>query len=56
MKKGFDLLILFFSVVGLIGGICYLLYIKEYWMAAFVALLGYDAWPKLKQLWKELND
>ena len=55
MKKCFDLLILFFSVVGLIGGICYLFYIKEYWMAVFVGLLGYVAWPEIKRRWIEFK-
>ena len=55
MKKGLDLLVLFFSVVGLIGGICYLFYIKEYWMAVFVGLLGYVAWPEIKRRWLEFK-
>ena len=56
MKKGFDLLVLFFSIVGLIGSICYLFYIKEYWMAVFVGLLGYVAWPEIRRRWKEFVD
>lgn len=55
MKKGLDLLVLFFSVVGLIGGICYLFYIKEYWMAVFVGLMGYVADLRSSDVGKSLR-
>lgn len=55
MKKFIYFFALFAYAVGVIGGIGYACYCKEWFVAACVAVLGVMAFPKAKEFVKELT-
>lgn len=50
------LLILFFAVVGLLGGIGYTFYLGYPLISIFLLATGYVAWPGITILFKKLTD
>ena len=56
MNKVFYLLILFFSVVGILGGIGYTVYTNAYIISVSLIATAYVAWPGIKGLFNKLSD
>lgn len=56
MKKAFSLIMLFFWLMGIIGGIGYSLYCNAYPIAFGVLVTGWLSWPKVKDLWDNLME
>lgn len=54
-KKLISFLGLFAYVIGLFGGLGYLLMIDEKPIALCIVVLGIMAFPTAKKFWKELN-
>ena len=55
MKKVLDFFLLFLAAVGVVGGIGYTAYEGAWPIALGVAIDGYMAFPKIKELFKELS-
>lgn len=56
MKKILVFLVLVLAVLGLLGGIGYTIYYGGYPIAIGIAVLGYLAYPKAKEMFKGLFD
>lgn len=54
MKKILEFVVLALAVLGLLGGIGYTIYNGAYPIAIGIAFLGYLAYPKVKEMFKEL--
>ena len=54
MKKVLVFLVLFLAVLGLLGGIGYTIYYGGYPIAIGIAVLGYLAYQKANEMFKEL--
>lgn len=54
MKKILVFLVLALAVIGLLGGIGYTAYYGAYPIAIGVAVLGYLAYPKAKEMFSKL--
>lgn len=54
MKKILVFLVLALAVLGLLGGIGYTIYYGGYPIAIGIAVLGYLAYPKAKEMFKNL--
>ena len=55
MKKIIELLALFLSFIGIIGGIGYTTYEGAYPLAVGIGIAGYMALPKWKELFNDLK-
>lgn len=56
MKKILVFLVLALAFIGLLGGIGYTAYYGDYPITIGVAVLGYLAYPKAKEMFKSLFD
>ena len=56
MKKALYLILLFLTVVGILGGIGYSIYQGAWYIAIGLVVAGYVAWPGVKDLFKKLKD
>ena len=56
MDKVVYLLLLFLTVVGLLGGIGYSIYSNAYVISVGLIAATYVAWPGIKDLYKKLSD
>ena len=54
MNKVLVFLVLALAVLGLLGGIGYTIYNGAYPIAIGIAFLGYLAYPKAKEMFKEM--
>jgi uncharacterized membrane protein len=54
MKKIIDFILLFLTLIGIIGGIGYGIYDGRWVIAVGIAVAGYMAWPKVKKVFDEL--
>ena len=54
MNKVIIFFLLFFAFIGIAGGIGYTIYDKAYPIAAGVAVAGWMAYPKAKELFNKL--
>ena len=54
MKKILNFILLFLTLVGIIGGIGYSIYDGRWVIAVGIAVAGYMAWPKVKKMFEEL--
>ena len=54
MKKILNFILLFLTVIGLVGGIGYGIYDGRWVIAVGIAVTGYMAWPKVKKVFEEL--
>ena len=55
MKKILYLILLFLTVVGIIGGIGYSIYSGAWVISIGLVAAGYVAWPGVKDLYKKLT-
>ena len=53
MKKILNFLLLFLTLIGIIGGIGYGIYDGRWVIAVGIAVAGYMAWPKVKKVFEE---
>lgn len=56
MKKVYCFLMVCLYVLGCIGGIGYTVYDKAYPIAAGIAVAGWMAWPKIKELFNIVKE
>lgn len=56
MKKILIFVLLALAILGLLGGIGYTIYNSAYPIALSIAVLGYLAYPKAKEMFKSLFD
>lgn len=56
MTKVVYLLLLFLTVVGLLGGIGYSIYSNAYVISAGLIATAYVAWPGIKDLYEKLSN
>lgn len=56
MKKLISTLLAFLAVMGIVGGIGYTVYSKAYPIAAGIAVVGWMAWPKFKELFNIIKE
>ena len=56
MNKIINFILLFLTLIGIIGGIGYSIYNSAWVIAVGVAVAGYMAWPKVKKVFEELID
>jgi hypothetical protein len=54
MKKIINFILLFLTLIGIIGGIGYSIYNSAWVIAVGIAVAGYMAWPKVKKVFEEL--
>lgn len=54
MNKIINFILLFLTVIGIIGGIGYGIYDGIWPIAVGVAVAGYMAWPKVKKVFEDL--
>lgn len=54
MKKIINFILIFLTLIGIIGGIGYGIYDGRWVIAAGIAVAGYMAWPKIKNVFEEL--
>jgi uncharacterized membrane protein len=54
MKKIINFILLFLTLIGIIGGIGYSIYNSAWVIAVGIAVAGYMAWPKVKKVLEEL--
>jgi hypothetical protein len=54
MKKIINFILLFLTLIGIIGGIGYSIYNSAWVIAVGIAIAGYMAWPKVKKVFEEL--
>ena len=54
MKKILNFILLFLTLIGIIGGIGYSIYNSAWVIAVGIAVAGYMAWPKVKKVFEEL--
>ena len=54
MKRVLCFILLFLTIIGLIGGIGYGIYDGRWVIAVGIAVAGYMAWPKVKKVFGEL--
>jgi uncharacterized membrane protein len=54
MKRVLYFLLLFLTLIGIIGGIGYGIYDGRWVIAVGIAVAGYMAWPKVKKVFEEL--
>lgn len=54
MNKIINFILLFLTLIGIIGGICYSIYNSAWVIAVGIAVAGYMAWPKVKKVFEEL--
>ena len=54
MKKILNFLLIFLTLIGIIGGIGYGIYGGRCVIAVGIAVAGYMAWPKVKKVFEEL--
>lgn len=54
MNKIIDIILLFLTLIGIIGGIGYSIYNSAWVIAAGIAVAGYMAWPEVKKVFEEL--
>ena len=55
MKKVLSLILIFLSVVGILGGIGYSIYQGAWVIAVGLCAAGYVAWPGVVDLYKKLT-
>lgn len=53
MNKIIDFILLFLTLIGIIGGIGYSIYDGRWVIAVGIAVAGYMAWPKVKKVFEE---
>jgi hypothetical protein len=56
MNKVIIFFLLFLAFIGIAGGIGYTVYDKAYPIAVGIAVAGWMAWPKFKELAKKLME
>jgi hypothetical protein len=56
MNKALSLILLFLTVVGIIGGIGYSIYNGAWVIAIGLCIAGYVAWPGVVGLFKKLTE
>ena len=56
MEKILYFLILILAALGLLGGLGYLLYLRQFAIALGTCALGYLAYPKAKELFEKLSE
>ena len=56
MKKALYLILLFLTVVGILGGIGYSIYQGVWVIAVGLCVAGYVAWPGVVDLYKKLTE
>lgn len=56
MNKIVNFILLFLTLIGIIGGIGYSIYNSAWVIAVGIAVAGYMAWPKVKKVFEELID
>ena len=54
MKRVLNFILLFLTLIGIIGGIGYGIYDERWVIAVGIAVAGYMAWPKVKNVFEEL--
>lgn len=54
MNKILNFILLFLTLIGLIGGIGYSIYDGRWVIAVGLVATGYMAWPKVKKVFEEL--
>ena len=54
MKKIINFILLFLTLIGIIGGIGYSIYNNAWGIAVGIAVAGYMAWPGVKKAFEEL--
>lgn len=56
MNKILVFFLLVLAFVGIVGGIGYTTYYKAYPIAVGIAVVGWLAWPKVKETFRKLNE
>ena len=54
MKRVLYFLLLFLTLIGIIGGIGYGIYDGRWVIAVGIAIAGYMTWPKVKNVFEDL--
>ena len=54
MNKILNFILLFLTLIGIIGGIGYSIYNSAWVIAIGLVVTGYMAWPKVKKVFEEL--
>ena len=54
MNKIIDFILLFLTLIGIIGGIGYSIYNSAWVIAVGIAIAGYMAWPMVKKVFEDL--